>query len=563
MAIPNLPLQVAEAWAAYMVDAAQRSVLFLDLLRRRGDQQIEITADPEATVLLFAHELVLSGRTLARPIDYSLYRILPRPGTPTDPAKRPVVVIDPRAGQSAGIGGFKPESEIGDALAAGHPVYFIAFGAKPEPGQTFLDVVEGQVAFFERVVALHPGLPRPAAIGNCQAGYQMLMTAMLRPDLFGPCLVVGSPMSYWQGVRGKGPMRYLGGLLGGSWLTALTSDLGHGHFDGAWLILNFDALGPANFLWDKQYDIYMDVDQGAARYLSFEKWWGDFVPMNGEEMQYLVDNLFVGDRLARGRLASPRGGVFDLRAVTSPIVVLTSRRDDISPPPQTLGWILDVYRDIEEIRSAGRTIVYSADAQAGHLGLFVSTKVADKEDEEFILAIDAIERLPPGLYEMVISPAARGWSVAFEPRSLDDVRAFGRNSPQDDRAFAAAARLSEINLALYRALLQPAVQSLASEPMAELARTLHPLRLSYTLFSSWNPWMAVAASLAAGVAGHRRPVTTGNPFLEMQKATSLTISSAIDICRGVRDDWMEQLFFAVYGSAPLQSWLAPAAAEAP
>ena len=75
------------------------------------------------------------------------------------------------------------------------------------------------------------------------------MVAMLRPDLFGPCLVVGSPMSYWQGVHGKYPMRYSGGLLGGSWLTAMTSDLGNGKFDGTWLVLNFDSLGPANWLW--------------------------------------------------------------------------------------------------------------------------------------------------------------------------------------------------------------------------------------------------------------------------------------------------------------------------
>ena len=163
-------------------------------------------------------------------MNYALSRIVPPPGVATDPRKRPVVVVDPRAGQGPGIGGFKAESEIGDALNAGHPVYFIGFGATPVPGQQFLDVVEGQVKFFERVVELHPDAPRPFAIGNCQAGYQTLMVAMLRPDLFGPCLVAGSPMSYWQGVHGKNPMRYAGGLLGGSWLTAMTSDLGNGKF---------------------------------------------------------------------------------------------------------------------------------------------------------------------------------------------------------------------------------------------------------------------------------------------------------------------------------------------
>ncbi len=32
-------------------------------------------------------------------------------------------------------------------------------------------------------------------------------------------------------------MRYSGGLLGGSWLTAFTSDMGAGKFDGSWLML--------------------------------------------------------------------------------------------------------------------------------------------------------------------------------------------------------------------------------------------------------------------------------------------------------------------------------------
>ena len=131
-----------------MVDALQRSVLFLDLLRQRGDEEIEITSRPMATVLSFGHEVLMDGRSLPRPINYTLSRIIPPPGVVIDPRKRPVVVVDPRAGQGPGVGGFKAESEIGDALNAGHPVYFIGFGAIPAPGQQFLDVVEGQVKFL-------------------------------------------------------------------------------------------------------------------------------------------------------------------------------------------------------------------------------------------------------------------------------------------------------------------------------------------------------------------------------------------------------------------------------
>jgi hypothetical protein len=560
-----VPMTIAHSWLEYATDAWQRGVLYLDLLRRRGNEEKEITARPMATVLSFDHELVMSGRSLRKPINFALARIVPPRGVEIDPCKRPVVVIDPRAGQGPGIGGFKAQSEIGDALAAGHPVYFIGFTANPEPGQQFLDVVEGQVKFFERVVELHPDAPRPFAIGNCQAGYQTLMVAMLRPDLFGPCMVAGAPMSYWQGVHGRNPMRYAGGLLGGSWLTALTSDLGGGKFDGTWLVLNFDRLNPANWLWGKQYDVYANVDTAGERYLGFEKWWGDFIQLNGDEMQFLVDQLFIGDKLTRNQLRSSDGTTFDLRNVTSPIIVFTSMGDNISPPQQSLGWILDLYRDVDDIRATGRTIVYCLNPTVGHLAIFVSSKVAAKEDEEMVRLMDLIDCLPPGLYEMVISPrqaAAQvgtegqgAWMSRFEARTLDDIRALGRNSEADDRAFAAVARMSELTHSVYRTFWQPAIRAMVTQPAANLTRALNPLRLSYTLFADSNPLMKGVEKLAAEVNAVRQPVAPDNPFLQLQKQVSDQIVTVLDAYRNTRDRTEEETFFAIFGSPMVQGML--------
>jgi hypothetical protein len=516
-------------------------------------------------VLSFGHEVLMDGRSLSRPINYALSRIMPPPGVVIDPAKRPVVVVDPRAGQGPGVGGFKTQSEIGDALNAGHPVYFIGFGAIPVPGQQFLDIVEGQVKFFERVVALHPDAPRPFAIGNCQAGYQTLMVAILRPDLFGPCLVAGSPMSYWQGVHGKNPMRYAGGLFGGSWITALMSDLGNGKIDGTSLILNFDILNPANWLWGKQYEVYTHVDTDKQRYLRFEEWWGDFIELNGDELQFLVDNLFIGDRLTRNQLQSSNGTVFDPRSISSPIIVFTSVADNVSPPPQTLGWILDLYQDADDIRAKEQTIVYCVSQVVGHLAIFVSSKVGAKEDEEFVQLMDVIDCLPPGLHEMIISPrpanvpvsgfATGDWIARFEARSLDDIRALGRNSPADDRAFAAVARLSEANLSLYRTWMQPFVRALANQPMADVTKALDPLRLSYTMFADGNPWMKGVERLAASVTAARRPVAADNPMLAVQARVSEQITTALDAYRDARDTLEEKTFFGIYGSPSVQALL--------
>ena len=114
----------------------------------------------------------------------------------------------------------KQDSEIGEALEAGHPCYFVGFLPKPVPGQTVEDVCRAEAHFIETVAARHKkSRGKPALIGNCQAGWQVMMACAMRPDLPGPILLAGSPLSYWAGIHGKAPMRYLGGLLGGTWLT--------------------------------------------------------------------------------------------------------------------------------------------------------------------------------------------------------------------------------------------------------------------------------------------------------------------------------------------------------
>ena len=287
----------------YMIDAAQRTILFWDVMRQRGNAYREHLAETAPHVLDYQVELVVDGRKLDRPVNYVLVRIVPPKGIEVDPKSRPFVVIDPRAGHGPGIGGFKADSEIGVALKAGHPCYFVGFLPDPMPGQTIEDIARAEAIFLEKVIALHPEADeKPCVIGNCQAGWAVMMLAALRPELFGPIIVAGSPLSYWAGVRGKNPMRYSGGLLGGSWLTALTSDLGRGKFDGAWLVQNFENQNPANTLWSKQYNLYANIDTEAPRYLGFETWWGGHVNLNAEEIQFIVDELFIGNNLAAGKI---------------------------------------------------------------------------------------------------------------------------------------------------------------------------------------------------------------------------------------------------------------------
>src|SRR5262249_17187115 len=380
--------------------------------------------------------------------------------------------------------------------------------------------------------------------------------AAIRPELFGPTIIAGSPLSYWGGVHGKYPMRYSGGLLGGSWLTALVSDLGHGKFDGAWLVQNFENQNPANTLWTKQYNLYSKIDTEAPRYLGFEKWWGGHVNLNAEEIQFIVDELFVGNNLAAGKIHTSDGTAVDLRHIRSPIVVFCSKGDNITPPQQALGWILDCYESVDEIRSYGQTIVYTIHESIGHLGIFVSGGVAKKEHGEFSSNIDLIDTLPAGLYEAVFEKkgddtanpdlVTGNWVMRCEQRTLEDIRALGGNDAADERRFATAARVSETNLALYRPFPQPFVRACVNGPLAHWMQQWQPLRLQFELFSNSNPLMAPVAMMAEQVRQNRKPAPTDNPFLAMQEAASHQIVASLDAWREAAEAFCERTFMSVY-----------------
>ena len=225
--------------------------------------------------------------------------------------------------------------QIGMALDAGHPVYFLIFFTHPMPGQTLADVRNAQIKFLEKVRECHPRAPKPAVIGNCQGGWAAALVGAERPDLVGPMVFNGSPLSYWGGVEGVNPMRYLGGLMGGVWINSLLSDIGNGTFDGAHLVANFENLNPANTLWSKLYNVYAKVDTEEKRFLDFEKWWGGFFLMTDREIHKIVEGLFVGNKLERGEFELETGRKVNLKNNDNPVVVFASFGDNITPPQQT------------------------------------------------------------------------------------------------------------------------------------------------------------------------------------------------------------------------------------
>ncbi|MGE5771790.1 MAG: DUF3141 domain-containing protein, partial [Hyphomicrobiales bacterium] len=69
----------------YAVDAAQRCILFWDVMRERGNQYHAHLAETAPHVLDYGFELIVDGRQLKQPVNYGLVRVVPPEGVVIDP----------------------------------------------------------------------------------------------------------------------------------------------------------------------------------------------------------------------------------------------------------------------------------------------------------------------------------------------------------------------------------------------------------------------------------------------------------------------------------------------
>lgn len=553
-AAPRGPVDdLFEQAARYQADRWQRMVLFLDTLRERANNMFAHEAAGLPPLLNFEYETVLDARDFDRPANYALLRIVRYRNEPVmecvDDRRAPVIIFDPRAGHGPGIGGFKRESEVGMALHEGHPTYFVIFFPQPDPNQTLGDVLHAMRRFVAEVSRRHGGAA-PVLYGNCQAGWAVAMLAADCAGVSGPVVMNGSPLSYWAGASGVNPMRLAGGLLGGSWLAHWMADLGNGLFDGAWLVQNFENLNPAHAVWAKYYALFAHVDTERERFLEFERWWTGYYSLSRPEILSIIQNLFIGNQLERGLLKLCDGCYVDLTRIRAPLIVFASSADNITPPHQALNWIPTVYPTTRDLKQADQRIVYLLNQHVGHLGIFVSANVAQREHRAILENLGAIEGLAPGLYEMRIEGSTGEsdclrpqYVVRFEEREVEQIR---YEHPRE--SFERVQALSAWNEFWYGTVASPWVRALATPLSAEMMKWCHPLRVATALYSErTTPAMAMIGALAATVKLSRTPLEEDNAFAEAEGSLADAVSAALDSYRRLRDAANELFFKILYG----------------
>lgn len=548
------PASLMEQAFRYQIDRWQRGVMFLDMLRERANNMLTHEEAGMPPPLDFEYETILDARLFERPANYALLRITgcheDHVEDCVDDRKPPVIIVDPRAGHGPGLGGFKRDSEVGMSLHEGHATYFVIFFPLPSPNQTLADVLHALHRFVEEVSSRHNG-QAPVLYGNCQAGWAVTLLAAGCKGLSGATVLNGSPLSYWAGASDVNPMRLAGGLMGGSWMAHLLADLGNGRLDGAWLVQNFENLNPPHTLWDKNYDVFTQIDTERERFLAFERWWTGYYFLSREEILAIVENLFIGNKLERGTLKICDCCYVDLKRIRNPLVIFASSGDNITPPQQALNWIPTVYPSTADLKKAGQRIVYLLNTHVGHLGIFVSASVAKLEHRAILESLGELDALKPGLYEMKISnptgdPDCRKpqYTVRFEERQVEQI-----HSAYPEQSFEKVQAMSESNELLYKNTISPWITAFANPLSAEMLKWLHPMRTSHTMFSEkLNPWMLPVKMLMPFIGNARMPADEANWFVAMEGEASASISKTLDSYRQIRDSVSEQLFSMLYGT---------------
>ncbi|MGM0482555.1 MAG: DUF3141 domain-containing protein [Patescibacteria group bacterium] len=433
---------------SYFTGLTQRCSDFTDVMQKRGIQQKSLEEDGCSGVFIFPYKTLISGMDLSEPINYDLLKVKGENVS----GKRPFVFVDPKAGRGPGICGSKEVSEVGLALKNGNPVYFIYFHSEPAAGQTMEKVFRGIAHFIEHVKSENPYTEDPVLVGNCQAGWLLaIISARYLRHFKCPLILVGSPLSYWAG---SGSLKHKGFLSGGSVWAAFLADVNRGVFDGANLSLNFEIHDGSQVVGKKLFTLFKDPRPQAESFIENERWWNFFCHMTKEEIVWIIDNLFIGNRIERGELYVD-GEYVELRNITGPVIVFFSEGDTITAPAQAVNWIRRTYEEDEKF---GAPIVYVVHPTCGHLGIFVSSSVARDYHQKVFDEVESICQLLPGLYELIPEPGKI--KCALERRTLDFTQQFVERNDEEDRMLAFLSRQSEIFRSFYEMTWGPYVRSM-------------------------------------------------------------------------------------------------------
>jgi hypothetical protein len=274
--------------------------------------------------------------------------------------------------------------------------------------------------------------------------------------------------------------------------------------------------------------------------------------LDAKEIRWIVENLFVGNKLAAGEAEWSDGRAFDLRAIKSPIIIFASLGDNITPPQQAFNWVLDLYPTTEALKANGQVIVGLTHKSVGHLGIFVSGQVAKREHSQIVDLIEYIEHLAPGVYAMNIderdADGQTSFDVVLHEVRLEDLASLQRYGRRDEAPFEIVADVSGKLAKGYEKFVHPTMAAMINPAAAKAMRSLHPQRLQRWAISELNPCCKGLKEIAGMTKANRAPRNDDGPTVAAERLGAALLSSSLDLYRDLRDATVENMFYRVYST---------------
>ena len=209
-----------------------------------------------------------------------------------------------------------------------------------------------------------------------------MMLAAIRPELFGPIIVAGSPLSYWAGVRGKNPDALQRRAARRQLADRLRKRSRPRKIRWRMAGAEFREPEPCQHPWTND-TTYIPRSTPRRPAISASSAGGVGTSTSTRRKSSSSSTSCSSATTSPPGVFKPRRHHRRPAQYSLAIVAFCSKGDNVTPPQQALGWILDLYESVDAIRSYGQTIVYTIHESVGHLGIFVSGGVAKKEHGEF------------------------------------------------------------------------------------------------------------------------------------------------------------------------------------
>lgn len=271
--------------------------------------------------------------------------------TSEDARDQPILIIPPQAGHHSYIADYaEGQSLVATALASSDlPVYAIEFKSCTfeRKREDYNDLLSQVTAAISRT-----GKSKAHLVGLCQGGTLASIYAAVYPMKVASLTVAGAPID----VQAS-PSALSKALKTPLWQYEVIVALGAGLIHGEWMLANWKAPNAKKHYIDR----YLNPSE---RNDTFYKWYDLTQNIAGSWYLWLIENLFIGNKLINDEMVLPDGTEVRLGNIKCRIYLIAGERDDISPPDHT-------FNMADKIKGfVNKQLI----PDAGHIGVFMGPK---------------------------------------------------------------------------------------------------------------------------------------------------------------------------------------------